>query len=497
LVLTIQLIARSIPFRSAIIACFVGISGFSGHAPAETNATIPPLSASSKAAAFQQLQSGKRIFERSCTACHNLDANQAAPTSLRGPSFISRWNTARDLFGKISETMPANQVASLSTNESLALVAYLVSLNGHRSDGRALTNERAQLLNVQIAGRANRSSATAAIGEDPTGLAYYTDAQADRGGGYFQGSCGLCHVADAHMKPRDTGGIPAIFVPATAPEGLSLGTMRVKLNLAGTDFLKNYATVGDIYNKSSTTMPGYDAYGLSPGTYADIVAYVLRANGLPAGTHDLQPDVESMHAMPIVEPGFTKLFNGRDLSGWKAMLGHNCAAPPDGCGSANPAPTFTVQSNSIHVSGKPLGYLYTEKKYLNFSLRMDYRYTQLPGVPISEPFLGNSGWLLFIQKNQVWPKMIEIQGMEATVMDVLPVDASAKFTVDPAARKLALRPLQWNSIEIVSEGGRVEAYLNGVRISEITEHEFKAPGYIGLQSEGGQISFRNIRIREE
>jgi mono/diheme cytochrome c family protein len=488
--------ARSLsPLVAAALSVVIAVLIW-GRASAEP-AAQPARTQFANTAGAIQIRSGKRLFEQSCSACHNLDPAQSAPLSLAGPSFASRWNTARDLLGKIRETMPANRVLTLSASDSLALVAYLMRVSNVQADGEPMTDDRAELLDRRIAIPVTASSSPAAISDDPAGLAYYSNAQADRGAGFFQGSCGLCHVADSDMEHRDTGGIPAVFVPAHAPDGLALGGMRVKLNLAGADFLKNYATVGDIYNKSSTTMPGYDPYGLNSSTYADIVAYLLRANGLPAGSNDLDPDFEQMHAMPIVEPGFRKLFSGRDLSGWKALLGQNCRPPPEGCGSENPAPTFTVHKGSIQVSGVPLGYLYTEKQYLNFTLRMDYRFTQLPGVAAGEPFLGNSGWLLFIRQNQVWPKMIEIQGMEATLMDVLPVDAFAKSTVDPQARKRALKPLQWNSIEIVSKGGQVESYLNGVRVSLITEHEFKTPGYIGLQSEGGRVSFRNIRIREE
>jgi mono/diheme cytochrome c family protein len=488
--------ARSLsPFFTAVLTVVIPALIW-GRADAEPRAQ-PTGAQFADTTAVTQIRSGKRLFAQSCSACHNLDPAQSAPSSLAGPSFARRWNTPRDLLGKIRETMPANRVLTLSASDSLALVAYLLRVNNVQADGVPLSDDPGERLDRRIATPLKTSSSQAAIADDPSGLAYFSNAQADRGAGFFQGSCGLCHVADSNMEHRDTGGIPAVFVPAHAPDGLALGGMRVKLNLAGTDFLRNYATVGDIYNKSSTTMPGYDPYGLNPSTYSDIVAYILRANGLPAGSIDLRPDFESMHAMPIVEPGFRRLFNGRDLSGWKALLGQNCRPPPEGCGSENPAPTFTVHNGSIQVSGVPLGYLYTEKQYLNFTLRMDYRFTQLPGVPADEPFLGNSGWLLFIQQNQVWPKMIEIQGMEASLMDVLPVDAFAKSTVDPQARKRALKPLQWNSIEIVSKGGQVESYLNGVRVSQITEHEFKAPGYIGLQSEGGRVSFRNIRIREE
>jgi hypothetical protein len=43
----------------------------------------------------------------------------------------------------------------------------------------------------------------------------------------------------------------------------------------------------------------------------------------------------------------------------------------------------------------------------------------------------------------------------------------------------------------------VRSYLNGTLVSTITEHEFKAPGHIGFQSEGGELHWRNIRIKEE
>jgi mono/diheme cytochrome c family protein len=468
-----------------------------GDADTGRGATSDATAASSATQTYTSDQSaqGKRLFERSCIGCHTVDPGQRAPVGLRGPSFKGRWNTARDLFSKISLTMPADKVGSLGTQEYLDILAYLIDINGGLPDTVALTRDVRRLEALRIAVQIPASSTTAVT--EVSGHTYFSARQADRGAGFFQGSCGLCHTVEPKSKGADAGGLPGNFVLVTAPDGLALGDLRLKFNLAGADFIENYSTVGDLFVKVSTTMPGYDAHGLSPETYRDITAFLLRENGWPAGRDDFTGDYASMHNMPLIEPGFTKLFNGRNLTGWKALLGHNCTPPPEGCGSADPGSTFRVTQGSLDVSGRPLGYLYTEKKYLNFTLRMDYRFVPFEGVPADEPFFGNSGWLLFIQKHQVWPKMIEIQGMEKNLLDVLPVDAKAKFSVDPDARKRALKPLQWNAVEIVSKKGRIESYLNGVLVSIVTEHEFKEAGHIGLESEGGHVFFRNIRIREE
>ena len=56
---------------------------------------------------------------------------------------------------------------------------------------------------------------------------------------------------------------------------------------------------------------------------------------------------------------------------------------------------------------------------------------------------------------------------------------------------------EWNSVEIVSAGGQVKAYLNNTLVATVTSHNFTEPGYIGFQSEAGEIQWRNIRIRPE
>ena len=99
----------------------------------------------------------------------------------------------------------------------------------------------------------------------------YTDAQATRGNTVFGSTCTNCHT---------------------------LGTEGNR-PLSGQKFWDSYAqrTVGDLYGFISKNMPNGagQAGTLSPSTYADLVALILRSNGVPAGTTELVPaDVASI-----------------------------------------------------------------------------------------------------------------------------------------------------------------------------------------------------------
>ena len=146
----------------------------------------------------------------------------------------------------------------------------------------------------------------------------------------------------------------------------------------------------------------------------------------------------------------------------------------------------------------PQGYWYADKKYLNFTLRFDYRFVRPKGLEDERDFIGNSGYFLFVTDHQVWPRMLQMEGGQANALAPAPLGATAKFTQDADARRRAVRPLdEWNSVEIVSKNGQVMGYLNGTLVSAVTEHDFKEPGYIGFQSETGEIHWRNNRIKPE
>jgi mono/diheme cytochrome c family protein len=92
----------------------------------------------------------------------------------------------------------------------------------------------------------------------------YTEAQATRGNQAFSQSCNNCHTL------ADTGNRP----------------------LTGQKFMDGWTqrSVGDLLTFVSTNMPNGVAAGtLSAATYADLVAFILKSNGFPAGTTELAP----------------------------------------------------------------------------------------------------------------------------------------------------------------------------------------------------------------
>src|SRR5215510_6794641 len=95
------------------------------------------------------------------------------------------------------------------------------------------------------------------------------------------------------------------------------------------------------------------------------------------------------------ETGFKPLFNGKDWSGFKPVL-------PAG---ADPANTWRVENGVLICSGKPNGYLVTEKSYRNYVLRFDWKYVRPAGLESDEKFNGNSGCLVHITgEHKIWPK---------------------------------------------------------------------------------------------
>src|SRR5438874_6393966 len=60
----------------------------------------------------------------------------------------------------------------------------------------------------------------------------------------------------------------------------------------------------------------------------------------------------------LAEDGFVPMFNGRDLTGWVNV---NCAPG-----------TFFVKDGLIVTTGKPMGFLRTEKQYENFIAEFEW-----------------------------------------------------------------------------------------------------------------------------
>jgi sugar lactone lactonase YvrE/mono/diheme cytochrome c family protein len=104
----------------------------------------------------------------------------------------------------------------------------------------------------------------------------YTKTQAQRGAAAYADNCERCH------GPQLTGG--GEVKPLAGPEFLS-----------GWDGL----TMGELFDRTRTTMPMDNPKSLARETYADILAYVLQFNGFPAGSGELDHRAEVLAAIRI------------------------------------------------------------------------------------------------------------------------------------------------------------------------------------------------------
>lgn len=198
------------------------------------------------------------------------------------------------------------------------------------------------------------------------------------------------------------------------------------------------------------------------------------------------------HAGEDGEGGWTTLFNGKDLDGWRFYFDKDKTAN-DG--------TFTVRDGVLICSGRPFGYMYTAKSYREFTLQLEFAFKRPEGLKSDSDFGGNSGCLIHIgEKNAlgVWPRCIEVQGMNRQMGLILPIprNLKCKRTFDKDTMAKAIKPIgQFNKVEIKVQGGNMVISINGALVSTVSECEL-TEGPIGLQSEGVETHWKSIRIRE-
>ncbi|HYT22468.1 MAG TPA: family 16 glycoside hydrolase [Candidatus Polarisedimenticolia bacterium] len=480
----------------------------------------PPKGSLHASFSKDQAERGKALYEQNCSKCHREDLKGNCPAEnisgaayvcsapgsappLVGPSFLKRWYSVADLYGRVQWTMPTTKVNSLSESDNLNIVAYLLQANGIAAGNEELKAGAAlkkMVINEKGASMGSTKKVNDPLNDFGISEAYYTEAQAERGKAYFYGACGRCHTADAN-GPNGAVEVSQNLGWRTGNPKNSYGLFVGEKWLASDSGIpgkpQRWDTVADLYNKIRTTQPAYNVAGLSTNEYLDIVAYLLKQNEFPSGNEELKDDVSQMRNMTL-DKGFERLFNGKNLTGWGFLVGTNCTPAPEGCGQTTPGTTYTVDKATLFDSGTPHGMAYPKKKFWNFTLRTDYKFDPYPGMESDEDLYTNTGYLLFITEPGVWGRTLEIQGKNNFEMTIAMGRGESTVDTDDAARARARKPVgQWNAVEIVSKNGEVWSYLNGTLVTHVTKHPFTEAGYIGFQCESGPVHWRNIRIKAE
>ncbi len=207
-------------------------------------------------------------------------------------------------------------------------------------------------------------------------------------------------------------------------------------------------------------------------------------------------------------PGFTSLFNGRDLAGWWGLETEDPAKwkalSPEEFGKKKSASLedirkhWSVEGDELVNDGNGL-YLTTEKDYGDFELTLEYK--TVPGA--------DSGvYLRAIPQVQIWDTTEAGKKWGGDLGAELGSgglwnNLKGRPGKNPLAH--ADKPLgEWNKFRVLMVGERVTVDLNDVRVVDHARMENyfnrKAPvpkaGPIQLQTHGGEIRWRNLFIRE-
>jgi hypothetical protein len=215
---------------------------------------------------------------------------------------------------------------------------------------------------------------------------------------------------------------------------------------------------------------------------------------------------------PVIPEGFTSIFNGRDLTGWRVSTTARHGVTPD----------FHVAHGMILGTQRPLGgggLLLTERSYRNFELHMEVK-----------PDWGNDSGILFRTTPEgvayqitldylpggSMGRMIGEGGIQGTVeattvpgAAVAPAPPAGGTTTDPGMA--AWKREDWNTVRLRVQGEvpRATVWINGQLITDAVDSAnhavrglVEAP--IALQIHGGTPRWqpggfwrwRNIAIRE-
>jgi hypothetical protein len=200
----------------------------------------------------------------------------------------------------------------------------------------------------------------------------------------------------------------------------------------------------------------------------------------------------------------TKLFNGKDLTGWAADVPAKDTDP-------NVPPSFVVRDGLVVSKGEPRGHLLTDAAYRDYRLEVEYRF---PGKG------GNCGVLVHASKPRalykMFPQSIEVQMQSGDAGDFWCIQENIEVPdmesrrprkdgekwggAEGDARRIlnltdgSEKPLgEWNTMVIEARGRGIKVWVNGDLVNE-GSNATADRGRIALQAEGTEVEFRRIDI---
>jgi hypothetical protein len=168
-----------------------------------------------------------------------------------------------------------------------------------------------------------------------------------------------------------------------------------------------------------------------------------------------------------------------------------------------------VKDGEIITTGKPTGFLRTEKQYENFIADFEWMHVNTKEV-------GNSGFFVWADPlpavGTPYTRGIEVQVLVNLEKEGYYTSQGDLFSIHGATCKPD-RPHphgwarclpserrckgggEWNHYVVIARDGVLKLHVNGKEVSGLSECK-PCKGYLALESEGAECHFRNLKIKE-
>ena len=94
-----------------------------------------------------QARAGGQLFASKCAACHGEHLEGGAGPALAGPALNTLAKntklTVGDMFTFTSQQMPLNEPGSLTHDQYVSIMAYILHFNGYKAGSKPLTYDAA------------------------------------------------------------------------------------------------------------------------------------------------------------------------------------------------------------------------------------------------------------------------------------------------------------------------------------------------------------------
>lgn len=101
-----------------------------------------------------QVTSGGKLYAAKCGLCHGASLEGGAGPPLAGPNMTTLGTkthlTVGDMFGYITSNMPMNAPASLTHDQYVAVLAYILNKNGYPAGSKPLTYANANASKAMV-----------------------------------------------------------------------------------------------------------------------------------------------------------------------------------------------------------------------------------------------------------------------------------------------------------------------------------------------------------